>query len=254
MNSRIIPGQKKIVSVKTDENRCLMQKRLLLLDLRGLYDKYKESHPEFSVSFSKFTQLRPKHCILAGRSGTNSVCVCTIHQNVKLMLDVIDIKQLTQNSENLISDYKGCLQEITCTNRGVNDGENRNANCFLDECEKCPGIASFSQLLQQLLERKNFNNVQFSTWIATDRVTLQTQILTTTDFVEELCNKLLVLKPHSFISKQQSQYFQFKKNNLDEDEVLIVLDFNENYKYIIQDASQAFHFNNNQCIPCSILL
>ena len=31
-------------------------------------------------------ELRPKHCILAGTSGTHSVCVCTIHQNVKLIV------------------------------------------------------------------------------------------------------------------------------------------------------------------------
>ena len=50
---------------------------------------------------------------------------------------------------------------------------------------------------------------------------------------EEVCNKLLVLKPHLFISKQQTQYFQLKKNNLDEGEILIVLDFNKNYKYAL---------------------
>ena len=79
------------------------------------------------------------------------------------MLDAIDIKKLSQNLKNPISSYKGCLQEITCKNRGVNDGENRNANCFLDECEKFPGIPSFSQLLQQLLEGKNIDYVQSST-------------------------------------------------------------------------------------------
>lgn len=31
------------------------------------------------------------------------------------------------------------------------------------------------------------------------------------------------------------------------DEVLVVLDFSENYKYVAQDASEAFHFNNSQC-------
>ena len=119
------------------------------------------------------------------------------------MLDAIDIKQLTQNSENPISGYKGCLQEITCKNRSVNGGENRNANCFLDQCEKFPGIASFSQPLQQFSEGENTDNVQCSTWTATDRATLQTQIFPTTDVAEELCNKLLILKPQLFISKQQ---------------------------------------------------
>ena len=38
------------------------------------------------VGFSKFADFHPKHCVLAGASGTHSVCVCTIHQNVKLMM------------------------------------------------------------------------------------------------------------------------------------------------------------------------
>ena len=118
----------------------------------------------------------------------------------------------------------------------MNDSENRNANCFLDGCEKFPGITRFSQLLQQLLEGENVDNIQCSTWTAIDRDTLQTQIFLTTDFAEELCNKLFILKPHLFICKQQSQYFPFKKNNLDEGEVLIVLVFNGNYKYVVQEA------------------
>lgn len=134
-NSRIMPGKKDVVSVRTDKDRCLMQKRLLLLDLRVLYHTYKESHPDFPVSFSKFAQFRPKHCILAGASGTHSVCVCTIHQDCKLMLDAINIRQLTEHLENLISDYKGCLQQIKCKNPSV--------NCFLGECDKCSDIASF---------------------------------------------------------------------------------------------------------------
>lgn len=42
-NSRIMAGVKDIKSVKTDGGRILMQKRLLLLDLRGLYALYKET-------------------------------------------------------------------------------------------------------------------------------------------------------------------------------------------------------------------
>ncbi len=38
-----------------------------------------------NVGSSKFAELRPPHCVLAGASGTHSMCVCTIHQNMKLM-------------------------------------------------------------------------------------------------------------------------------------------------------------------------
>jgi len=38
-----------------------------------------------------------------------------------------------------------------------------------------------------------------------------------------------------------------KKENLCEDEVIVMFDFSENYSYVCQNASQAFHFNNDQC-------
>lgn len=108
-----MPGVKDVVSVKNDNGRSLIQKRLLLLNLKGLHTTFTETHPEFPVSFSKFAQLRPKHCILAGASGTHSVCVCTIHENCKLLLDSINIAKLTASSNYPIVDYKDCLQK-TC--------------------------------------------------------------------------------------------------------------------------------------------
>lgn len=83
-------GMKDVISVKNNEGRDLIQKRLLLSDLRALYDICSKCYPDCSISFSKFAQLRPNytnHCILAGVSGTHSVCVCMIHQNCKLMID-----------------------------------------------------------------------------------------------------------------------------------------------------------------------
>ena len=46
------------------------------------------------IGLSKFAELRPKECVLAGASGTHNVCVCTIHQNVKLMLSAISAGEM----------------------------------------------------------------------------------------------------------------------------------------------------------------
>lgn len=55
-----------------------------------------QKNVEYKISFSAFAKLKPKNCILAGAAGTHSVCVCVIHQNVKLMLDAIDVEVLTK--------------------------------------------------------------------------------------------------------------------------------------------------------------
>ena len=65
--------------------RVSRQKRLLLCNLKEAYHHFKSLHPDIRVGFSTFATLRPKECILAGASGTHSVCVCTLHQNTKLM-------------------------------------------------------------------------------------------------------------------------------------------------------------------------
>ena len=55
-------------------------------NLKEIYQLFKEKFPTESIGFSKFAELHPKHCVLAGASGTHAVRVCTIHQNVKLMM------------------------------------------------------------------------------------------------------------------------------------------------------------------------
>lgn len=239
MNSRIMPASKDVVSVKIDGERTLKQKRLLLMGLKELYTVFKQSHPEHIICFSAFAKLRPKNCILPGACGTHSVCVCTIHQNPKLMLDAIDIQKLTLNTQKPLTNYKDCLNEIVC--------ERPRADCYLDACDDCPGVSQFSEKLYNLLENSFITDIQYSVWTATDRSTLQTEVMKIDDFILELCKKLTILKPHSFISKQQSLFIQERKHNLRDGEVLVTFDFSENYAYICQDASQAFHFNNDQC-------
>lgn len=82
--SRLLPGSKDYVSVARN---IYKQKRLILCNLRELYQAYKEKFPHHKIGLSKFCELRPKWCITVSSAGTHSVCVCTIHQNTKLMVD-----------------------------------------------------------------------------------------------------------------------------------------------------------------------
>jgi hypothetical protein len=97
--SRVLPVKKGYVSIKVIGVKIHEQKRLLLYSLKELYSHFKNSHPGVKVGFSKFASLHPRNCVMAGASGTVSVCVCTICQNVKLMLEACKISELTRSSE-----------------------------------------------------------------------------------------------------------------------------------------------------------
>lgn len=87
-NSKQLAGMKDFKSVKDcDGNRIRVQKKLVLCNLKELYQNFKAKYDSVPIGFSKFAALRPAHCILAGSSSTHVVCVCTIHQNVKLLLE-----------------------------------------------------------------------------------------------------------------------------------------------------------------------
>ena len=64
--SRIMPGKKDFIFVRQGHQRVHVQKRLLLTNLKESYQLFKDKFPSKSVGFSKFADLHPKHCVLAG--------------------------------------------------------------------------------------------------------------------------------------------------------------------------------------------
>ena len=116
--SRIMPGKNDYVSIGKNNH---VQKRLILSNLKEMYAMFKEEHPQIKIGFSKFCSLRPKWCILVGASGSHSVCVCTIHQNVLLLVKAVNL------------DYHDLIDMIVC--------DHTSRECMIHRCEICPGLA-----------------------------------------------------------------------------------------------------------------
>lgn len=81
-----MPGQKDTKSVKIDGKKCIIQKKLIFGNLKDVYQQFISENKETKISFSKFCSLRPKHCIFAGSGGTHNVCLCPIHENMRLTI------------------------------------------------------------------------------------------------------------------------------------------------------------------------
>ena len=127
--SRVMPGRKDCVSVMTaGGKREQRQKRLLLCSLKEAYEHFKSLHPSTKVGFSTFASLRPKECVLAGSSGTHSVCVCTLHQNTKLMFIGSKLPTLSQKT---FTHNRHCLATIMCNPP--------SRDCYMNICTQCPG-------------------------------------------------------------------------------------------------------------------
>ena len=85
------------------------------------------------------------------------------------------------------------------------------------------------------------DTIVYKQWVSVDRSTLETISQSADDFVHSLCRKLEVLRPHSFIARQQSSFQVHLKAGLQQGEFLVMADFSENYSFVLQDAAQPFH-------------
>ena len=186
--TRIMPGISDRISIKKN---VYEQKRLILCTLRELHVAFREKYPQDKISFSKFCTLRPKWCVTAWCSGTHSVCVCTIHQNVILQI-VIDAAQIEET-------YQELIKLLVC------DIENRD--CMLMRCTQCPKEGELEDYLNDKFLDVD-DTITFKEWTAVDRTELITRQMTVADFIELLVRKLINLISHSYIAKQQSNYLR----------------------------------------------
>ena len=232
--SRTMPGKKDFLSVKgADGKRVHRQKRLVLCNLKEAYREFKLCHPDMKIGFTKFSLLRPKECVLAGASGTHSVCVCTIHQNTKLMMVGSKLEILTGGK---FKHYRHCLAAMQCNPP--------NVGCYFGECELCPGTEPLHTCLQDAMDRNDVDAVEFQQWTTTDCATLETKVLSVNEFLDTFVTMVKKLLVHDFVAKQQTAFMQKTKESLKEGEFLVIADFSENYSFVVQDEVQSFHWNN----------
>lgn len=230
--SRVCPGMKDKISVRIDGVKQEKQKYLLLCNIKELYVEFQKAYPTVKIGISKFFQLRPKWCITVGTAGTHSVCVCMIHQNVKLMLAGISVKK---------EEYKTLISKTVCNME--------EKECMLHSCDACPGQAGATEYLWQILTEKDTHpddEVEFQQWVHIDRDTLITITKTVEEFIVDLGEKISKLSTHHYIAKHQTQHLKKLNENLQPQELIIIMDFAENYSFVVQDSVQGFHWENSQ--------
>ena len=155
----------------------------MLCNLHELYVAFKEQNPDVKV-FSKFCSLHPKSCVVAGKSGTHSLCVCTMHQNAVLLVDALDWDVT----------YKDLISKVVCGST--------NRKCMIHRCENCSGketLRTFSN--EELTEFDKDKKFHYMEWETTARATLQTIIVTCSKYIEKVVEDINTLTKHSFLSK-----------------------------------------------------
>ena len=148
-SSRFCPGVKEYKMINVNGEKTGKPRRLLLLNLKEAYVRFKKQISTIKIGFSKICSFRPNWVITADASGAHNVCVCFKHQNPKLMLEGAGITE----------GYRYCLDMLSFSTE--------NELCMLTKCEKYPGPEVRTQFLNKKLE--DVETVSYSEYTTVDR-------------------------------------------------------------------------------------
>ena len=137
---------------------------LLLCNLKEVYELFKSKNQNIKIKFSKFTVHRPKECVLAGEVETHCVCICTIHQNMKLMIVGDQLGTLTNGEKYHLIDYHQCIDAVTYNEI--------SSSCYLGDCSSCSNqMNDFILYLMEIFDKNSIDDLIYKQWLSTDRTT-----------------------------------------------------------------------------------
>ena len=121
-------------------------------------------------------------------------------------------------------------------------------DCMVHRCQKCPTYTASTEYDELKFQEYYIEeDITYSQWDSTNRATLRKHITPVDEFIELLVYYLTNLSKYPFIAKGQAQYLKVRKEEIDEETCIILLDFAENYHFIVQDEVQGYHWNKDQC-------
>ncbi|KAJ8870112.1 hypothetical protein PR048_029124 [Dryococelus australis] len=123
--SRQAPVKADVKSLKDPNTgkRSLKQIRHMVMGIKEAYKESKTSHPEMTISRSKFFSLRPQHILPVGNMP-NNVCVCRCHANATYLVEAI-----SKCDTSFPKTHEELLKAVCC--------DTSSEKCMVNDCKKC---------------------------------------------------------------------------------------------------------------------
>ena len=216
--SRIVPGIKRTIT----QNKQKKQKRFLTDDLINIHKKFQNENNDISISYTSFCRQIP-FWVVRPRDSDRETCACRIHENMALVVDALDKKQLLSTDKpSLLANLSVC--------------DMKNKDCMDGDCINCKS----RKLIQQTYDKtENIIYRQWETKVEDREIRKEIKQVTITSIVEikstlgELVAKfesqLKRFKVHLFSIENQTEYYRNLQSTMKDDELLIHIDFSENY-------------------------
>ncbi|XP_070579275.1 uncharacterized protein [Ptychodera flava] len=209
-NSRSQPGK---ADAKKVENGEKMQTRVLTDYISNLFAKFQAENPDIKMSIETFRRMRPRYILLTSLISRHS-CLCTKHQNMALQM-----KTLRREGVVVPSNPETFLKE---------------EHDIDDLVKQLPSTIVVSQWKRVIIKEKEKSKS------VTRIVDSQMKV---GDFIEAFKKQTFDFKDH--VERVKTQYAEIRrlKEQLPQHDVIVHMDFAENYSCKTVDEVQSAYWN-----------
>lgn len=247
----LLPGVSRQIANKRDKQ----QKYTMSMTIRDAYDQFKSTqyHPEVKISFSAFCKLKPT-CVRRVSLTNHRTCLCQICCNLSLHITAVDKFNKMHNqgdSGTLVTEKKAVADLTLCPYEGTS---NPNPTCLNRTCESC-GVHSLMEHFKFLTDHHSEQSVKWHKWsyITIEKDGKQKRVMscveqsgTIKDLLEGLCTVMVSYPGHIFRAQWQHKQMALCLDTLADSEVMMVMDYAENYSCHYQDEIQTAYFEQRQ--------
>ena len=258
--SYITPGKSDHVYVgKINGERQYAQKRYLLWNLRDLFEIINGNQLNTDVEtfvtkfgerlrFSQLYELIKCHKeYVFNKSIPQSTCLCEICENTVFLMKGLN-KSIKKQEKMLPMNPHDIVERFSC--------DSGFKECMATECPKCattdlsPDDFSVddSESHDSSTGESNdshTNEVSFYEWCRDDgKIKKALVTVAVSDAIDRVNNQVESLKQHIYVKRQQVKCYNEIKENLEEDEILLHVDYSENYENKQQGEIQSAYFGH----------
>lgn len=236
-NSRQAAGKKEFVSRK----QVKKQKRYLLDTMKNLHKKFLKTTP-CVISYSLFTRLRP-FWVVPPTLSNRETCSCTIHENMDLQLAALK----KANILTTVSNHQNMLELLCCDRYSERCLERTCDNC----CSKTLTYTEFDNskpiLIKQWVSKKeSITDLKTKKERFVMKCKRETQEMSPRNAITKLENDMVKFFRHSFNILHQYNAIKQLKESLSETDVIVHMDFSENFCTKYNQEIQSFHFGGSR--------
>lgn len=224
--SRQSPNRKDTMSVKDKitGKRAHVAKRHMMMTIAEAYALFKTEFPDIKLGKSKFFELRPLH-VRPMSEMPHNVCVCIYHANYAFLVEALK-KQLPALPISTAEFLKLICCDIT------------KEKCMTSECEACLDVSD-------ILPLRGFDTTVKTDWKQWQTVDGRCHVVNVTgtlqDLIKEIMKQTPKFKYHTFAKNEQSKFFKQKVSDSTDSEIVLQVDFAENFAILQQDEIQSAH-------------